>query len=42
MGDKFIAQAQIEKFEQGQHLRGDARGKFAAERAARVAAGTAE
>ena len=37
-----VAAAEIEKFEQGQHLRGDARGKFAAERAARVAAGTAE
>ena len=42
VGNKFIEQAQIEKFEQGQHLRGDARGKFAAERAARLAAGAAE
>ena len=33
---------EIDKFEEGQHLRGDARGKFAAERAARVAAGAAE
>jgi predicted glutamine amidotransferase len=42
VGNKGIEAAQIEKFEKGQHLRGDARGKFAAERAARVAAGTAE
>ena len=42
VGNKFIEQAQIEEFEQGQHLRGDARGKFAAERAARLAAGAAE
>jgi predicted glutamine amidotransferase len=42
VGNKGIEQAQIEKIEQGQHLRGDARGKFAAERAARVAAGAAE
>jgi len=42
VGNKFIEQAQIEEFEQGQHLRGDARGRFAAERAARLAAGAAE
>ena len=42
VGNKGIEQAQIDKFEQGQHLRGDARGKFAAERAARAAAGAAE
>ena len=42
VGNKGIAAAQIEEFEQGQHLRGDARGKFAAERAARVAAGSDE
>jgi len=42
VGDEVVARAQIEKFEEGQHLRGDARGKFAAERAARVAAGNAE
>ena len=42
VGNKGIEAANIEKFEQGQHLRGDARGKFAAERAARVAAGAAE
>ena len=34
--------AEIEKFEQGQHLRGAERGDFAAQRAARVAAGRAE
>ena len=39
VGDEVMASADIEKFEQGQHLRGDERGKFAAERAARVAAG---
>jgi predicted glutamine amidotransferase len=42
VGDDAVAAAEIEKFEQGQHLRGDARGTFAAERAARLAAGTAE
>ena len=42
VGNRGIEEARIEKFEQGQHLRGDARGKFAAERAARVAAGSAE
>jgi glutamine amidotransferase len=42
VGDDVVATAQIDKFEDGQHLRGDARGKFAAERAARVAAGNAE
>jgi len=42
VGDEMVARATIDKFEQGQHLRGVARGKFAAERAARVAAGTAE
>ncbi|HYH60002.1 MAG TPA: class II glutamine amidotransferase [Thermoleophilaceae bacterium] len=42
VGDELLAGAQIEKFEQGQHLRGDARGRFAAERAARVAAGQSE
>ena len=42
VGDELVAAAEIDKFEEGQHLRGDARGKFAAERAARVAAGAAE
>ena len=42
VGNKGIEAAEIEKFEQGQHLRGSARGKFAAERAARVAAGASE
>ena len=42
VGDEVVARADIEKFEQGQHLRGAARGTFAAERAARLAAGTAE
>jgi predicted glutamine amidotransferase len=42
VGDDWVARAQIDKFEQGAELRGAARGKFAAERAARVAAGAAE
>jgi predicted glutamine amidotransferase len=42
VGNEWIGKAEIEKFEQGQHLRGVARGEFAAQRAARVAAGTAE
>jgi glutamine amidotransferase len=42
VGDELVAAAEIDKFEEGQHLRGDARGKFAADRAARVAAGSAE
>jgi glutamine amidotransferase len=42
VGNKGIAAAEIDKFEEGQHLRGDARGKFAAERASRVAAGPSE
>ena len=42
VGDDVMARADIEKFEEGQHLRGAARGTFAAERAARLAAGAAE
>lgn len=42
VGDDILASATIEKFEQGQHLRGAERGRFAAERAARLAAGAAE
>jgi predicted glutamine amidotransferase len=42
VGNKWIEKAEIEKFEQGQHLRGAERGDFAAQRAARVAAGRAE
>ena len=42
VGDEVVARATIDKFEQGQHLRGAERGRFAAERAARVAAGTGE
>ena len=42
VGDEVVASATIEKFEQGQHLRGEERGNFAAERAARVAAGARE
>jgi predicted glutamine amidotransferase len=42
VGDDAVAKAEIEKFEQGQHLRGHERGTFAAERAARLAAGAAE
>jgi predicted glutamine amidotransferase len=42
VGDDAIERATIEKYEQGQELRGSERGTFAAERAARVAAGAAE
>jgi glutamine amidotransferase len=42
VGDDVLGRATIEKFEQGQHLRGAERGQFAAERAARLAAGAAE
>jgi predicted glutamine amidotransferase len=42
VGDDVVARATIEKYEQGQHLRGAERGTFAAERAARVAAGLPE
>lgn len=38
VGDAVVSRAQIEKFEQGAELRGEARGTFAAERAARLAA----
>ena len=42
VGDDWVARADIQKFEQGAELRGSARGRFAAARAARVAAGAAE
>lgn len=42
VGDDYVTRADIQKFEQGAELRGSERGAFAAERAARVAAGTAE
>jgi len=42
VGEKWVARAEIDKFEQGAELRGAARGRFAAERAARVAAGATE
>jgi predicted glutamine amidotransferase len=42
VGDDVVARADIEKYEEGQHLRGAERGTFAAERAARLAAGAAE
>jgi glutamine amidotransferase len=42
VGDDWVARAHIDKFEQGAELRGAERGRFAAERAARVAAGAAE
>ena len=42
VGDDWVARADIQKFDQGAELRGEARGRFAAERAARVAAGAAE
>ena len=42
VGDDVVARAEIEKYEEGQHLRGAERGTFAAERAARLAAGAAE
>ena len=39
LGDELVAGADIRKFEEGTHLRGAARGAFAAERAARLAQG---
>jgi predicted glutamine amidotransferase len=42
VGDKALAGAQIEKFEEGTELRGKARGAFAAARAARLAAPQSE
>lgn len=38
VGDEWVARADIRKFEEGTELRGAARGSFAAERAARLAA----
>jgi predicted glutamine amidotransferase len=38
LGDELILRADIQKFEEGAHLRGAERGAFAAERAARLAA----
>ncbi|MBA2256853.1 MAG: class II glutamine amidotransferase [Thermoleophilaceae bacterium] len=37
VGDEVVARATIEKYEEGAELRGEARGTFAAERAARLA-----
>ena len=42
LGDELVGRAQINPFEEGKHLRGEERGAFAAERAARVAAAMAE
>jgi predicted glutamine amidotransferase len=42
VGDAVVAGADIRKFEEGSHLRGEERGTFAADRAARLAAGDAE
>jgi glutamine amidotransferase len=42
VGDEWVARADVQKFDQGAELRGAERGRFAAERAARVAAGSAE
>jgi predicted glutamine amidotransferase len=42
VGDDVVARADIRKFEEGAHLRGEERGAFAAARAARLAAGHAE
>jgi predicted glutamine amidotransferase len=42
VGDTVMARAEIEKYEEGAGLRGAERGDFAAERAARVAAGSVE
>ena len=41
LGDELLEEAEIVKFEEGTHLRGRERGSFAAERAARLAAGAA-
>jgi hypothetical protein len=38
VGDDFVARADIVKYEEGSDLRGEERGKFAEERAARMAA----
>ena len=40
LGDEVVGRADIRKFEEGTHLRGEERGAFAAARAARVAAAT--
>jgi predicted glutamine amidotransferase len=42
LGDELVARADVRKFEEGAHLRGAARGAFAAERAARLAASSNE
>ncbi len=39
VGDDAVARADIRKFEEGEELRGEERGAFAAERAARIASG---
>jgi predicted glutamine amidotransferase len=38
LGDELVAAADLRRFEEGKHLRGQERGAFAAERAARLAA----
>jgi predicted glutamine amidotransferase len=42
LGDEIVARADIRKFEEGAELRGEERGAFAAERAARIAAAAHE
>lgn len=42
LGDELVAEADIRKFEEGAELRGEERGAFAAERAARIAAAAHE
>jgi glutamine amidotransferase len=42
LGDELVARAEIRKFEEGAHLRGSERGKFAAARAARLVASAGE
>jgi glutamine amidotransferase len=41
LGDQVVAASDVRKFNEGAHLRGADRGAFAAERAARIAAGAA-
>ena len=42
LGDELVERADIRKFEEGAHLRGEARGAFAAARAAEIAAAARE
>jgi hypothetical protein len=41
VGDEWLARAEIDPLDQGKHLRGAERGEFAAQRAAKLAAGGA-